>query len=960
MRPRPAFIALILFALAGASAMRVVLDGDLARLLPDAAPELLAAARLLERTALVDIEGSADDAALFRSRLSEKYEVRGLPDQGDLLNFVDMVRERAPLYLTDTAAIEARLAEIPERIPKLARHLLEPDAGDLGSRVDRDPLGIGDLALSGLASLTAGLKDARIDESGITNRDGTHRLLIVRPGFPVQDVQRTRKLLEDIEEAADGITVHHFGVHRASFDNERSIRSDGQRSTILGALAVVVLAFLVFRKRPISAVLAILPAVFGGVFGLGIYAMFDPRIAAAVVGFGAVLLGITIDFAIHVFCSRRVPVRGILIGATTTSAAFFCLNFSAVPGLRAIGTLGATGVLSAALFAVFVLRPRGDSPSLALAPVARFLQSRVVFFVLLAAIPVVLYGLTLVRFEANAYSLHRLSPEAQRDEDVIQEVWGSALSPINVLVDGPDVQTALRRNDAVAAELERTAVENAAENTAGNTTGNVTAHSFASLTAVLPSHETQARRLKVWRTFWTPDRIRKTRNALAAATKGTPFRADAFEPFLEWVAAEPAFVSPSDVPRPLWEDRLIEDQRGVLISTQVYNSKVESIDGAIVVNPAAVVRGLVQLVGDEMTNLGLYAAGAVLLVTGLWFGRPRPVLMLMAPLLLATGFSLGVFGWLDIPITLANAGFIVFLFGLSVDYGVFLIVAREKRAQTGEDRVAESDGAVVLCALTTCVGFSALLTASHPVFQSISATALIGVGSALLLMQALVPRFWKEPGEPRTIRDLFAFEGPMVSNYAPSKGRRDPGVEVFAQQPEARSTLVAGCGYGIMSAARLLRYPNEALTGVDADVRKLSVASRALRRFPNAAFVEGDLRTMDIRNPTGGQFEFATLMDVLHYWPESTQEQMLRQVTAAIEPGGRLLFRDGCSDHPEHTRISGWEKFALRIGFTRGTGLFFRTEAAWRTLLEDCDLEVEPIHRGPGSNVTFLCRKPNS
>ena len=86
----------------------------------------------------------------------------------------------------------------------------------------------------------------------------------------------------------------------------------------------------------------------------------------------------------------------------------------------------------------------------------------------------------------------------------------------------------------------------------------------------------------------------------------------------------------------------------------------------------------------------------------------------------------GLLGWMNISITLANAAFVVFLFGLAIDYGIFMVEARLRHAATGEDVVEESDGAVLLCALTTCVGFGALLLATHPVLYSIGATALIG------------------------------------------------------------------------------------------------------------------------------------------------------------------------------------------------------------------------------------------
>jgi len=928
MRPRAAFIALILAGIAALLTGRISFDGDLARLLPDSSRDWTLAARLLERVAVVDIEGDAADAARFTERLG--YAVRDAPTEGDFVGVVDLLRERAACYITDYARVETRLNEIPQKLRKLARQLQEP--GGFGTWAARDPLGIGTEALRGLEMYASGFEAARIDAGGVVSADGQHRMILVRPGFPPADTERTKTFLAAIDRAGEGLVVRHLGAHRSTLDNASSIRSDATRSALLGTLGVLLLALFVFR-RPAAAFLAVVPGAFGAIVALGVTAIYTDTLPLAVVGFSCVLLGITIDFAIHVLSSRRTPTRAILMGATTTAAAFLCLQASVVPGLREMGALGAIGVAAAAFFAVLVLRPASRSARL---PTARWLQSRPVLIVLLVAFPFVVAGWSRVRFEGDPMKMSRLSPAAADDEAAIRAVWGDAFSIATVLVSGDTLQEALGHNDAASIALK--------------------GRSFASLSALLPSRRTQKERITLWREFWDEKRIAALGATLEAATEGTPFRRDAFAACLDWLRQTPEPVLRSDLPRSLWEDRIFEDDGRWYVSTAVFDPSLTSLPPYDVINSRGMVTRLGRLVGEETLHLGLLAAAVVALVAALWFGRLAPVAVVMLPLIASTAWTVGLLGWLDIPITLANAAFVVFLFGLSIDYGIFLVEARVRRAAAGEDCVAEADGAVVLCALTTCIGFGALLTATHPVLHSIGATALTGILSSLVVVQALVPRIWRPVAGGDTVARLYRHQGPMVRFYAAGKAKRDPILQKLCALPPASSVLIAGCGYGIMAAARLLRYPGESLTGIDADARKLAIAAGALRGFRQARFECADLRMTNL-----GSHDLVTMVDLLHYFPPAEQTVLARRIVGALRPGGHLLFRDGCTDRAGHNRVSGWERIALATRFTRTrAGLHFQTETSWSTLMRNCGLEVVSTASGPGSNVILLCRKLNS
>jgi len=926
---RAAILALILVAVGALLASRVELSGDLARMLPDSDPALNRASELLRRTlqrTVIDVSGGPDDAEAFVERMQASgYAVRTVLPEGELIGLLDLFRDRAALLIDHQAyaEMEHRIADAPARLGVLARRLQEPDGSHLARRAATDPLGFTDLALAPLGAMTAGLKDARILDGFVTSTDGRHRLVFVDPGFEANDTARTRRFLADLQAASVGLSVRHLGTHRSTLDNSDAIRRDVRLTAAVGTFAVLLLALLVFR-RPMVALLALAPALFGAVIALGVYSLFRDTVAAAVAGFLAALLGVTIDYAVHVFSASRVPARAILMGATTTAGAFLALTFSALPGLRETGALGAAGVIVAALFAILVLPVRRRPPR-DLSPAVRLLQGRPALLIVSVLALVALIGLKDVRLSGDVAALSRLSPETQRDEDAIRAAWGDAFRVTSVLVEGSGLEQALVSSEDLG------------------------------YPSVLPSQRLQERRWERWRAFWTDSRFTGLQRALRAATEGTPFRPDAFE--LDWIRVRPAPLRLEDLPGDFVRDRIVKSDHGWLVNTPVFSDPPERVDGATVVNREAMVKRIATMVGTELKTLGLLAFGAVAVLVATWFGRLGPAIVVLAPLLAGAAVTFGLLGWLGIPLTLANAIFVVFLFGLAVDYAIFLAYARYERLRTGEDRVAESDSAVLLCALTTCAGFGSLVLASHPVLHSIGATALVGISSAAVVMQVLVPRLVPRSRPGVSVGSLYRDQGPVVSRYAPSKAKHDPVVEFAAGLGPRREVLVAGCGYGIMTARMLLAQPGQRLLGIDSDERKLTVARHALRRFPGAAFRRADLREADLGSP-----DLVVLVDVLHYWPEAEQSAILQRLVDALEPGGELLFREGCSDLGGHGWVFRGEAWARRIGFTRaGTGLFFRTRAGWLTLMKSCGLDVERTlpDAGAGSNVVYLCRKNN-
>src|SRR6185503_4758224 len=386
-------------------------------------------------------------------------------------------------------------------------------------------------------------------------------------------------------------------------------------------------------------------------------------------------------------------------------------------------------------------------------------------------------------------------------------------------------------------------------------------------------------------------------------------------------------------------------------------------------------RQIAGLVSGEMGGLGLLALLAVAGIVFLWLGDLLLTGVILLPLGLGLLWTLGILGWAGEKLNLVNAVFIVFLFGVGIDYSIFVATGYLQRFRSGLDRTAEMRASVLLCALTTCAGFGTMALARHPVLHSIGMIAGVGIGCATLAAQLFVPvccqallvarapgaqtsESLRGPRWHRLIARMYRFQGPFLKHYAASKAKRDP--LVFALPELCAGTgrvLIVGCGYGIMTARLASAHPGRAIVALDPDERKLAVAKSVLGGGFAVRFLRDDIRAY----ADGADFECVTLVDVLHYWDEPAQREILRAVRTRMGRGSHLVFRDGCAG----PRTGNWlvhaaEALARLTGFTRMPGkMLFHGEEKWRRLLGECGFRVESAHPELGllSNLVLVCSR---
>jgi predicted exporter len=252
--------------------------------------------------------------------------------------------------------------------------------------------------------------------------------------------------------------------------------------------------------------------------------------------------------------------------------------------------------------------------------------------------------------------------------------------------------------------------------------------SWQSVTQILPSERAQAARGAA-----IPERDVLAAN-VAAAVEGTPFRADAFDAFLE--AAETARTAPvltaadiEDSPLGSWLDvHLLQlDDRWVALT-----SLVQVQPGALAQHIARsdVAADLVDFQTASLdlmrdyrgTALRTILVAALLIVGILWWVRGRLLQTLWIGLTVTTSLfmTVAIIGIVHGSLTVIHMVALLLVLGLGLDYALFL-----SRTEPAAERVATDKG-VLACAASTTIAFTILAASSIPVLKFLGLTVAAG------------------------------------------------------------------------------------------------------------------------------------------------------------------------------------------------------------------------------------------
>lgn len=278
-----------------------------------------------------------------------------------------------------------------ERLTALAKALddkLAEDAGQ-GDPVDAKALieaVAGEEASAGLPT-EADMRERGLDPEGyLVSNDGERLLVALFPEIEddeVEDYEPTVQALRDIRErlpAIGDVEVVYTGLPFLVVDEEKTLQEGLLRSSIAAGLGIFVLLMWAFRSIRRTLV-AVVPIVVGTIVSLGVLYLLYDNLDPITSSFAAVLMGLSIDFSVHLLARYDEDLRkgltrgealmsalrkagpGVVTGAVTTALAFLTVATTEFTSYGEMGVITAIG-LCVALFTALLILPvilgRGD------------------------------------------------------------------------------------------------------------------------------------------------------------------------------------------------------------------------------------------------------------------------------------------------------------------------------------------------------------------------------------------------------------------------------------------------------------------------------------------------------------------------------------------------------------------------------------------------------------------------
>ena len=170
------------------------------------------------------------------------------------------------------------------------------------------------------------------------------------------------------------------------------------------------------------------------------------------------------------------------------------------------------------------------------------------------------------------------------------------------------------------------------------------------------------------------------------------------------------------------------------------------IDGpqSLVLEPFYYCRDLVRIVHDDFNTTLWISSLFVLLVLLIAFRNIWVAVTAFLPMFLSWYVLQGLMALLDLEFNLINIVISTFIFGIGVDYSIFIMEGLLQQARTGEkDRLASHKVAIFFSALVLIIVVASLIFARHPSIRSIGLITLIGMLSTILMTYSLEPLMFR-------------------------------------------------------------------------------------------------------------------------------------------------------------------------------------------------------------------------
>lgn len=775
-----AIVALLFLASCGLLASKLRFEEDITQIIPknertDEFSRALKQIQFADKiTVLIERGETAESSVLTAvagafvdSMETDSSYIRGITgnvEQEEIERIYDLVYQNLPLFLDeeDYRAIAKRLQpdSIAERVSENYRTLVSPAGLVMRNFIQKDPLGLALLGLQKMQQRTVG-ENFILYDGFIATKDTSQLLLFLDPTFEGADTEHNTALVEHLEHLRDTLqqrfeqkaAISYYGTAFIAVANAKQIKTD-IATTVLISMSVLMLLLILFYRKIYIPLLVFIPTVFAALFGMACLYLYKPVISAISLSVAAVLIGITIDYALHILTHYkksgnirtlyRELTRPLLMSGATNAVVFLCLLFVHSEALIDLGIFASICIFSSAVFTLLIVphlyRPKPELrhhsvlDKLAAFP---FERSKVLIAVCLVLIVLSCFTSGWVGYNNNLADLNFLPKTLQQMEHKLDKLTNTSSKSVYLVSTGETFEDAAQKTDRLMSNL----------NAAKTKTEIVDYNGL-----MIPLSTTlQQEKINKWNQFWERQHTDNLISRLQKEGERYGFEAETHADFYALLKERPKALGWRDfqLQRALGVSDFVAERNGFFtISTLVklndakrepFLRVMEKNADVLVVDRQNMNETFLGQLRDDFNRLVSYSFFAVLFILWVFFRRFELVLLSAIPIGLTGLVTAGLMGLFGLEFNIFSAIVCTLVFGHGVDFSIFMTAALQKQYSTGKDTLQTYRTSILLAVLTTILAIGALVFAKHPALLSIASVSLIGVFAAVIITFVFYP-----------------------------------------------------------------------------------------------------------------------------------------------------------------------------------------------------------------------------
>ena len=716
----------------------------------------------------VDLLYEKDSSSRFISNILYKME----PEMA--INALDFVLEHLPSFIDTSAYADFDKALQPEAIENQMwlnySMMMEDETGDITKAITYDPLNLRNVVLGEAIESAAG--GFNIIDGHLFCPDSTVATAYLAPAFRSLDSwaatefsHMLAKAQQEFETAYPDVKVLAHGDPIGSVSNAGRIRSDLALTVGISIVLIMLLLGLCFKSFSFLWKM-LLPILYGTVFSMACIYWIKGGMSLMTLGLGAIVLGVAISYCLHVLIHHffvgdpekllRDESTPVSLGCITTVGAFCSLLFTESDLLRDFGLFASFALLGSTFFALvflphFLPHSKADAESKTFKQISRINNlpfDKTKWFL---ALIVVILGVGIafspkVKFDSDLRNLDYNSPSEIEAEKLFNEKNNDGFYHLYFATVSTDIDKALEADKSLMVILDSLKQKGVV-------------HAYTDMIPKLfVTQNDQEQRIAAWNSYWTEERKDYAIGMVDKGAHDFGLNPMMFYEFKELLDAdyEPASLLESGVVPENLLGNFIEcnadNQYMVFTDVSMTFDDKDIVTDALVTNPKTFVlepfyycKSMVEVIHDDF-NIAVWISSIfVLVILLLSFRNVITALISFLPMVLSWFMVQGYMVLFGLEFNLINIIISTFIFGVGVDYSIFITEGLLAEARTGNrDMLTWHKVAIFFSAAILIIVVTSLLFAVHPSIRSIGLITLIGMVSTIMISYSLQPFvFWQ-------------------------------------------------------------------------------------------------------------------------------------------------------------------------------------------------------------------------